>query len=208
DEILQKRDRIKKMEYQAKQSIKGLFVSNRNILESYEKAKGFYSYYLTFKTLFCPNSNHDTVKHVLISFESIANLAQQRINKIKHTISTFLTLLAIFISSNILVQNENFGFKKFFDENSSLLDFNIKLFIILLIIFIAIDFVTSQYIPSFFLSKLPKLKKWIDKNEAQLIQFYQNKPQSSTIPIFFSALIISMISIVIGIFLLFIGLSS
>jgi ABC-type nitrate/sulfonate/bicarbonate transport system permease component len=56
--------------------------------------------------------------------------------------------------------------------------------------------------------ELPKLKRWIDKNEAQLIQFYQNKPQNATIPIFFLALIISIISIVIGVFLLFIGLSS
>jgi len=186
-------NKIKKMEYEAKSKSKRKIPKYIfDILESYEHAKGFYSYYLTFYQI-CKNkkNNFDLTKNVLTSFESIANLAKRRLDSIKYITSVFLTLLAIYISTNILIKGESFGVQTLFNKDIDLLKLEIGFFIILILSLIIIDFFTTQLLSRIF------SKKKVEFLFAKLIYAYHNKNYK----IIYSIYVFLVILIIIGTYL-------
>ena len=179
-------DRIKKMEYQAKHEIRGFPSAPHSVLESYQRARGFQSYYLAFRNHHCERSDIEEregdVENVLTSFKSLAELAKQRLEKRRFTTGVLLTLAAILVSTNMLVKSGDFNIgKHLMDSGVTILQFNFALLLILFFIYLAIDIATTRYIPSLAIwikgVSWEKKKRWLEKVEAVLIWFYSKHPK-------------------------------
>jgi hypothetical protein len=105
---------IKRYEYEAKRLMEeNIPLENiSQILNLNEKAKGFKSYYDTFCVLFKDklkeeDENIGNPNSVLYSLESIKNRVDIKVTKSKFTMGVFFSIVAFFISSNILMKTSN-----------------------------------------------------------------------------------------------------